>query len=337
MKSSVYAPVPDSLEEVQAQRPVQEVHIDGLAVLKIVKHCNDNLPNMVTGSLLGLDVDGVLEVTYSFPFPTTVDADGEGAVVASDGQNYQIEMMKMLRDVNMDNNCVGWYQSTNMGAYCTSEAIEYQYGYQSSDDLSDSSVVIFYDPIQSKHGHLEIKAFRLSEEYMQLRRTEDNNYVKPTNILVELPVKIKNSGHIAGFLRCLQDTHREELSSEFDPLTLSGSDSYAEKHLERMVIWTDDAIKVNQEFGGYSRRVAKARQEQIRWLSHRIQDNAQRIEDGEDPLPESLSELKPVPPPKIESSVVLGQLGLYTSQLNQHVDGNFEKLFAISQMYSSSK
>jgi hypothetical protein len=28
--------------------PVREVVIDGLAVLKIVKHCNDNLPSMVS-------------------------------------------------------------------------------------------------------------------------------------------------------------------------------------------------------------------------------------------------------------------------------------------------
>ena len=61
---------------------VREVQIDGLAVLKIVKHCDENLPTMVAGSLLGLDVNGVLEVTYAYPFPAPTkssDADrGEG-------------------------------------------------------------------------------------------------------------------------------------------------------------------------------------------------------------------------------------------------------------------
>lgn len=39
------------------------------AVLKIIKHCNEFSPALVTGQLLGLDVGSVLEVTNCFPFP----------------------------------------------------------------------------------------------------------------------------------------------------------------------------------------------------------------------------------------------------------------------------
>lgn len=48
---------------------VSEVTIDSVAVLKIVKHCNDSLPTMVAGSLLGLDTNKTLEISYSYPFP----------------------------------------------------------------------------------------------------------------------------------------------------------------------------------------------------------------------------------------------------------------------------
>ena len=48
--------------------PIKEVIIDGLAVLKIVKHCNESMPTFVAGSLLGLDTDGKLEITYSYSF-----------------------------------------------------------------------------------------------------------------------------------------------------------------------------------------------------------------------------------------------------------------------------
>ena len=67
------------------QDRVREVVIDGLAVLKIVKHCNENLPTMVAGSLLGLDVDGVLDVTYAYPFPAAKsgEADGSGRAPAA--------------------------------------------------------------------------------------------------------------------------------------------------------------------------------------------------------------------------------------------------------------
>ena len=39
------------------------------AVLKIIKHCKEFSPALVTGQLLGLDVGSVLEVTNCFPFP----------------------------------------------------------------------------------------------------------------------------------------------------------------------------------------------------------------------------------------------------------------------------
>lgn len=38
-------------------------------ILKIIKHCKEFSPALVTGQLLGLDVGSVLEVTNCFPFP----------------------------------------------------------------------------------------------------------------------------------------------------------------------------------------------------------------------------------------------------------------------------
>ena len=73
--------------------------------MKIVKHCHDALPAMVTGSLLGLAVDGgVLEITHAFPSPDNGKDD-------EIDDEFQLEMMRMLREVNVDNNCVGWYRS----------------------------------------------------------------------------------------------------------------------------------------------------------------------------------------------------------------------------------
>src|SRR3712207_265269 len=38
------------------------------ALLKLSQHCNENSPDMVTGQLLGLNVNGILEVTNCYPF-----------------------------------------------------------------------------------------------------------------------------------------------------------------------------------------------------------------------------------------------------------------------------
>jgi hypothetical protein len=64
---------------------LQYVQIDGLAVLKIVKHCRECLPELVTGQLLGLDIDGRLEVTDCFPFPSRGDDNDD-----EDGASYQV-------------------------------------------------------------------------------------------------------------------------------------------------------------------------------------------------------------------------------------------------------
>lgn len=50
---------------------LRAVQLEGHVILKIVKHCQECAPNLVTGQLLGLDVGSTLEVTDSFPFPVS--------------------------------------------------------------------------------------------------------------------------------------------------------------------------------------------------------------------------------------------------------------------------
>lgn len=49
---------------------------------------------------------------------------------SEDSATYQLEMMRSLREVNVDNNTVGWYQSTYMGAYQSVELIDTFLQYQ---------------------------------------------------------------------------------------------------------------------------------------------------------------------------------------------------------------
>ena len=54
---------------------------------------------------------------------------------------YQIEMMRKLRDVNVDHFHVGWYQSTFLGSFLNRNFVESQYHYQRS---IEESVVLVY-------------------------------------------------------------------------------------------------------------------------------------------------------------------------------------------------
>lgn len=55
------------------------------------------------------------------------DADADAAL-----SQYQLDMMRCLREVNVDNNTVGWYQSSQLGMYQTQEMIDTFISYQDS-------------------------------------------------------------------------------------------------------------------------------------------------------------------------------------------------------------
>ncbi len=50
-------------------QPLRSVQLDGHVVLKIIKHCRESYPTLVTGQLLGLDIGQTLEVTNCYAFP----------------------------------------------------------------------------------------------------------------------------------------------------------------------------------------------------------------------------------------------------------------------------
>lgn len=79
-----------------------------------------------------MDVDGTLEVTNCFAFPTNEvpvadfdrekkDADKAGGAAAAPrskaNQWYQAEMVRCLREMNVDANSIGWYTSAQLGNF----------------------------------------------------------------------------------------------------------------------------------------------------------------------------------------------------------------------------
>ncbi|CAM9647634.1 unnamed protein product [Phaeothamnion confervicola] len=344
----------------RSQALVNEVQIDGLAVLKIVKHCNEALPQMVAGSLLGLDQPGVLEVTHSFPFPTAKQSvEGAPAPDDIDGQEYQMEMMKMLREVNVDNNCVGWYQSMYLGSFCTQTLVDNQFSYQ--ENLSDNSVVILYDPVQTANGSLTIKAYRLTKEFMRVYREKDNEAIRPSDILEELPIKIRNPGIINALVYDLQSAGKDraacaaaystggggggqssaaaqDMNTDFDRLDLS-TNPYLEKNLEYLCNWIDDLANEQYKFQQYTRNVQRHKQDQVRSAARRKLTNEERRAAGEDALPEedaSAADKKVEPPNRMETLLISNQIAAYCAQINRFAGGSFEKLFLAGSLQRES-
>lgn len=144
--------------------------------MKIIKHSQQTFPTVATGSLVGLESNGTLEITNTFPFPTvdvpTTDSHQQetasnlaaSAPRAKANVAYQNEMIKFLREVNVDANNVGWYTSANMGNFVNMNTIENQFFYQK--EMNERTVALVHDVGRSSQGSLSLRAFRLSPAFM---------------------------------------------------------------------------------------------------------------------------------------------------------------------------
>uniref|UniRef100_A0A7M4FVC9 Eukaryotic translation initiation factor 3 subunit H n=1 Tax=Crocodylus porosus TaxID=8502 RepID=A0A7M4FVC9_CROPO len=173
---------------------VKQVQIDGLVVLKIIKHYQEEGQGneVVQGVLLGLVVDDRLEITNCFPFPQHTEDDAD-----FDEVQYQMEMMRSLRHVNIDHLHVGWYQSTYYGSFVTRALLDSQFSYQHA---IEESVVLIYDPIKTAQGSLSLKAYRLTPKLMEVCKEKDFSpealkkaTIAYENMFEEVPIVIKNS------------------------------------------------------------------------------------------------------------------------------------------------
>ncbi|KAI7831870.1 hypothetical protein BX661DRAFT_179423 [Kickxella alabastrina] len=181
-----------SVLDVEKVSTLTLVKVDPLAILKIVKHARESYPTSVNGQLLGLEVDGVLEVTNAFAVPTQPGSE-------EDMTNYQIEMIQCLREVNVDSSSVGWYQSTRLGDFMQQPLLDVQASYQISPN--NSSVVLIHDTSKSEQaGNLSLRAFRLSQVYQDLAKngkftTKElaDKGLTYGNILEELPIQVETS------------------------------------------------------------------------------------------------------------------------------------------------
>ncbi|CAL9135198.1 unnamed protein product [Musa textilis] len=324
-----------SSEEVAP--PLRVVQMEGLAVLKIIKHCNEFSPALVTGQLLGLDVGSVLEVTNCFPFPIRE----EDEEIEADGANYQLEMMRCLREVNVDNNTIGWYQSTLLGSFQTVELIETFMNYQEN---IRRCVCIIYDPSRSSQGALALKALKLTDSFMDLHRK--NNFTGEklrekklswVDIFEEIPIKISNPALISAFMTELEP-ESPVAQCDYDRLKLSTA-PYMERNLEFLIDCMEDLSSEQNKFQYYYRSLSRQQAQQQAWLQKRRVENMARKAAGEEPLPEedpSNSIFKPIPEPShLDSYLITNQISNYCNQINGVAGQNFSRLYIMKALHEN--
>jgi translation initiation factor 3 subunit H len=226
--------------------------------------------------------------------------------------NYQIEMMRCLREVNADNNTVGWYQSSAHGAYQTQELVETFVSYHES---IRKCVCLVYDPQRSARGQLALKAVRLKDAFIA-RFREGKVSGKDLreagigwrDVFVEVPIRVHSSSLAQALVADLDPSPRVT-AADLERLDL-GVAGYLGKTVAGLVEGVDDVLSEAQKISAYHRTVARQQQHMAQWLAKRRQENIARRAAGEEALPEEdPAQFKPIPePPALDQYLVAAQL-----------------------------
>ncbi|KEZ46765.1 Eukaryotic translation initiation factor 3 subunit H [Scedosporium apiospermum] len=347
--------------------PFKTVQVEALVLMKISKHCSSSFPTTATGSLVGMDNNGVLEVTNAFPFPIFEvpgsdshqnDASSLAANAPRQKPNiaYQNDMIRYMKEINIDANNVGWYTSAAMGNFVNLTFIENQYHYQKDNDRT---VALVHDVSRSSQGALSLRAFKLSPSFMTAYKegkftTESLQKSKLNfkDIIVEFPVIVHNSHLLTSFLHqippapirdpseppaSLDDLSEDPVNPPLYP-SLDSLDVSIDPFLEKTCDLLLDSIESHytdlNNFQFYQRQLGREQAKITQWQAKRKAENAARVAAKQQPLPEDewqrLFKL-PQEPSRLEGMLNAKQVEQYAKQVDGFTANVSAKMFAVRE------
>ncbi|KAI1062936.1 hypothetical protein LB507_005810 [Fusarium sp. FIESC RH6] len=376
ISSRIFDKMADTQNDAPAAAPFQTVQVEALVIMKIAKHCSSAFPSVATGAIVGMENEGLLEVTNTFPFPTvdpaTTDShqnnDTSQLAAAAPRQQKNItylnDMIRHLKEVNVDANNVGWYTSATMGNFVNMNFIENQYHYQT---INENAVALVYDASKSSQGNLTFRAFRLSPAFMTAFKeskkdgdkkgeftTESLQKSKLTfkDILAEVSVSVHNSHLLTTFLHqipsapvkgdieqptSLADLNRNTLEPplypSIDNLDLA-IDPFLEKTCDLLLESIESHYTDLNNFQFYQRQLGREQTKITQWQAKRKAENAQRVAAKQEPLPEDewqrLFKL-PQEPSRLEGMLNAKQVEQYSKQVDGFTANVSAKMFAVRE------
>jgi len=319
--------------------PYDFVQMDGLAVMKIIKHCCEEGSNIDVprGGLLGLLIENRLEITNTFAFPITKPNED------SNEDDYQANMMMHMKKSNQDYLHVGWYQSCEIGSnLVTTEFVLAQQGYQ---DSIEESVVIIYDPQKTAKGFLSLKAYRLTPQALKLL-AENENMITPElvkslhisydKLFHEVPILIRNS-HLTCALLCQLNEMKPNKGPQYLDL---GTASTLENHMKFLYDKVDEIHQEAYKMNKWQMSVSKQQQEKAKYLHQRSLENAARQAKGDPALPEEdlAKVFRPIiPPSRLPPMLSSSQIEMSSQQVNSFCSQALAKLFIVESLQPETK
>ncbi|KAI9445202.1 hypothetical protein H4582DRAFT_2182400 [Lactarius indigo] len=343
----IHEPIPASMAkliDIEGEIPLKHVQLEGLVVSKIVKHSSES-HSSVHGLLLGLDLDGTLEVTNSFPLPHNSGDDDEKSSKTT--SRYQTAMLRSLKEVRADDSVVGFYQSTTMGAFYSQTIIDTQAIHQ--EKLRQGGVVVVHDLSRANRGNASFRAFRLSKDFLDAYRRPPfsaksmiNHKLTFNSILEEIPLKVRTNPLLSAFVSTLSERHLSPLTeptpaevyrTSLHPLysTLNLGNPTLTKNLENVVEAIDNYKTEEGNLAYHSRQISREKARAEAYIAKQKEENANRVAQGLAPLPEEdVSRLFKIPPEpsRLESMLLLGQVDAYAKTLEGTSSLSLVKMYA---------
>jgi hypothetical protein len=235
------------------------VYIDGLVILKIIKHVQDEGSEFVNGDLVGLDVTRRLIKSFPDLYPDTKPVPSEPLRVEVTNcvpelpyaeeellLDFRQTMVSNFREAiggpsqfgcGIDHKTVGWY--TTSSAYASDHFIERQYKYQC--DNSNSVMLIYEAAVAAASGCVSLRVVRLTDMFMELYKNGARAFTKEeldkrprfsdAEIFEEVPFFIHNCAPIQALLQSWSLDQTLDLQYDTGRLDLN-SDMFLERYLE---------------------------------------------------------------------------------------------------------
>ncbi|WWC98415.1 hypothetical protein V866_005306 [Kwoniella sp. B9012] len=314
----------EGVVDVEAAREVESVQLNSLVFLKIMKHSTDILPpppantlqqdrnappptalsshTDCLGVLLGLDLDGVMEVEDSFALP--------GGETSLGANSYSDRLLTHLREVQTPDSPVGIYLSTRNGGFATRVSIELLSAVEKAAGGRGKAILVVHDASKSNGGDLSVKAFRLGEgarEAAKLgkwdEKTLTENGITSSTLLSPLPLTVTSPTLISAFLSTLTTPSSEPertlssasssiaLPPSFAPLvnpTSTSLTNYLQNTLDSLTLHSHEANNI----AFLTRQIAREKVKHEQIVKDREEENIKRRKQGLSEFPSIPKEIK---------------------------------------------
>ncbi|THH30075.1 hypothetical protein EUX98_g4102 [Antrodiella citrinella] len=343
-----YEAIPASMSkaiDIEADIPLTSVQLDGLVVSKIIKHSREAQGGNAHGLLLGLDLDGTLEVSNCFPLPHHFNEEDDKSIKGV--AKYQASMLRSLKEVQADDSIVGFYQATTLGSFFSQSLVETQAIHQ--ERLRHGGVVVVHDISQTARGNASFRGFRLTKAFLDAYKRNNfstesliDHRLTFSTIVEEIPLRVRTNALMSAFLDTLATSSPSPagaapslassttaLPPSYSVLNLGGVG--VARNLEQ-IVEAMDAYKTEEGNLGYlQRQIAREKARAEGYVMKRKEENATRVAQGLAPLPEEdVSRLFKIPPEpsRLESMLLLGRIGAYAKSVEETSSAGLVKMYA---------